>query len=58
MQQSTHQEIPVITLIEITKELTSIMNEEMECLKTQRPSEIKKYQKRKGLTQITTLVSL
>ena len=49
MQNLAHQETPVITLIEITKNLTEILNEEMECLKNHRPAEIKKFQKRKNI---------
>ena len=48
-QLEQHQETPVITLIEITKQLTAIINEEMECLKTDRPQEIEKFQKRKNI---------
>lgn len=49
MQQQSHHEAPVLTLIEITKSLTSILNEEMTCLKSNRPAEIKKFQKRKNI---------
>lgn len=49
MQNLAHQEAPVVTLIEITKNLTAILNEEMECLKSHRPVEIKKFQKRKNV---------
>ncbi len=49
MQKTNSQETPVINLIEITKDLTAILNEEMDCLKTQRPFEIKKFQKRKNI---------
>lgn len=49
MQQLPHQETPVLTLIEITKNLTSILNEEMECLKNNRPTEIEKFQKQKNV---------
>lgn len=54
MEQSTEQELPeqqtpVLTLIDITKQLTSILNDEMECLKTSRPSEIEQFQKRKNI---------
>lgn len=49
MQNLAHHEAPVVTLIEITKNLTAILNEEMECLKNHRPAEIKKFQKRKNV---------
>lgn len=49
MQQLLPQETPVLTLIEITKDLTSILNEEMECLKKNRPTEIEKFQKQKNI---------
>ena len=42
-------ETPVQTLIEITKNLTSILIEEMECLNNQRPVEITKFQKQKNV---------
>ncbi|MBL4601480.1 MAG: hypothetical protein JKY84_01915 [Emcibacteraceae bacterium] len=49
MQQQSHLETPVITLIEITKNLTSILNEEMDYLKNNRPAEIEQFQKRKNI---------
>ena len=49
MQHSTQQEAPVLNLIDITKQLTSILSEEMECLKSERPKEIEKFQKRKSI---------
>tara|TARA_R110002096_G_scaffold435927_1_gene664290 strand:- start:58409 stop:58858 length:450 start_codon:yes stop_codon:yes gene_type:complete len=49
MQQPSHHESPVLTLIEITKSLTSILDEEMACLKNNRPAEIEKFQKRKNV---------
>ncbi|MCC3860805.1 hypothetical protein [Pseudemcibacter aquimaris] len=48
-EQLTHEHNPVSTLIEITKQLTSVLNEEMECLKSKRPSEIKDLQERKNI---------
>ena len=49
MEQPTHQQTPVLTLIDITKQLTAILNDEMECLKSSRPAEIEKFQKRKNI---------
>ncbi|HRW30466.1 MAG: hypothetical protein KDF58_08340 [Alphaproteobacteria bacterium] len=49
MQNQSHNEAPVVTLIEITKSLTSILKEEMDCLKSSRPSEIAKFQKQKNI---------
>jgi len=49
MQQQSHHQVPVLTLIEITKNLTSILHEEMDCLKNNRPAEIKQFQKRKNI---------
>lgn len=49
MQQLTKQETPVLTLIEITKSLTSILNEEMESLENHRPIQLEQYQKKKNL---------
>lgn len=44
-----NREAPVETLIEITKNLTAILNDEMDCLNTQRPAEINKFQKQKNI---------
>ncbi len=44
-----HREAPVETLIEITKNLTAILNEEMNCLQNHRPAEISKFQDQKNL---------
>lgn len=49
MEQSADQQTPALTLIDITKQLTSILNDEMDCLKTSRPTEIEKFQKRKNI---------
>lgn len=49
MQQSAQQEAPVLNLIDITKQLTSILGEEMEFLKSERPKEIEKFHKRKSI---------
>lgn len=49
MEQAIEQISPIHTLIDITKELTSIINEEIECLKKYRPSEIEKFQQRKNI---------
>lgn len=49
MQHAEQQEAPVISLIQITKDLTSIINEEMDYLKTNRPAKIKQFQKQKNI---------
>ena len=49
MQQLPNQETPVLTLIEVTKNLRSILAEEMNFLKNGRPAEIEKYQKQKNV---------
>lgn len=48
-EQMTQGYNPVSTLIEITKQLTAVLNEEMERLKTERPSELKELQDRKNV---------
>ena len=49
MQETSSYESPVNNLIEITKNLTVILNEEMDFLKGGRPAEIEKFQKRKNI---------
>lgn len=44
-----NREAPVETLIEITKNLTAILNDEMDCLNEHRPAEISKFQKQKNI---------
>lgn len=44
-----NREAPVASLIEITKNLTAILNEEMVCLNEHRPAEIRKFQKQKNV---------
>lgn len=44
-----NREAPVASLIEITKNLTAILNEEMVCLNEHRPAEISKFQKQKNV---------
>ena len=48
MQQQTGYDTPVLSLIDITKSLTALLEEELECLKTRRPSELAQYQERKN----------
>ena len=49
MQDLSSEKGSVSTLIEITKQLTSIINEELNCLKTSRPAEIINFQDRKSI---------
>lgn len=49
MQQLPKQETPVLTLIEITKNLTSILKEEMDALENHRPVQLEQYQKEKNI---------
>ena len=48
MQQNSNYEAPVLNLIDITKNLTAILNEEMDFLKENRPAEVEKIQQRKN----------